>query len=81
MAPIPTPPTEPSDSPDAYVGLAADRAEHLARERGWSSVRALAPGTIVTMTLYPTRKELHRSAGRKRLPEMQPVNRHSEPRR
>ena len=49
MAPIPTPPTEPSDNPDAYVGLAADRAEHLARERGWSSVRALAPGTIVTM--------------------------------
>ncbi|GGT70890.1 I78 family peptidase inhibitor [Streptomyces althioticus] len=49
MAPIPTPPTEPSDSPDAYVGLAADRAEHLARERGWSSVRTLAPGTIVTM--------------------------------
>lgn len=49
MAPIPTPPTEPSDHPDAYVGLAADRAEHLARERGWSSVRALAPGTIVTM--------------------------------
>lgn len=32
-------------------------------------------------SLYPTRKELHRSAGRKRLPEMQPVNRHSEPRR
>ncbi|MFC8389255.1 I78 family peptidase inhibitor [Streptomyces sp. NPDC057238] len=49
MAPIPTPSAEPHDSPDAYVGLAADRAERLARERGWSTVRALAPGTIITM--------------------------------
>ncbi|AYL35279.1 I78 family peptidase inhibitor [Streptomyces fungicidicus] len=49
MAPIPTPPAEPHDSPDAYVGLAADRAEHLARERGWPTVRALPPGAIITM--------------------------------
>ncbi|MFC8371334.1 MULTISPECIES: I78 family peptidase inhibitor [unclassified Streptomyces] len=49
MAPIPTPSAEPHDSPDAYVGLTADRAERLARERGWSTVRALAPGTIITM--------------------------------
>ncbi|MFE2052152.1 I78 family peptidase inhibitor [Streptomyces sp. NPDC059459] len=49
MAPIPTPPAEPQDSPDTYVGLAFDAAERLARERGWSTVRSLAPGTIITM--------------------------------
>ncbi|MFD4574318.1 I78 family peptidase inhibitor [Streptomyces sp. NPDC058417] len=49
MAAIPTPPAEPQDSPDAYVGLEAGRAERLARERGWSTVRALEPGTIITM--------------------------------
>ncbi|MCX3060483.1 I78 family peptidase inhibitor [Streptomyces beihaiensis] len=49
MAPIPTPPADPDDNPEAYVGLDADGAERQARERGWSTVRALAPGTIVTM--------------------------------
>ncbi|RRR75176.1 proteinase inhibitor I78, partial [Streptomyces sp. RP5T] len=27
MAPIPTPPAEPQDSPDTYVGLDSDSAE------------------------------------------------------
>ncbi|NNN32116.1 proteinase inhibitor I78 [Streptomyces sp. S3(2020)] len=49
MAPIPTPPAEPHDSPDAYVGLESARAERLAREKGWSSVRSLPPGAIITM--------------------------------
>ncbi|MEU6001704.1 MULTISPECIES: I78 family peptidase inhibitor [unclassified Streptomyces] len=52
MAPIPTPPAqpqEPQDSIDAYVGLAADGAEQQARERGWSTVRSLPPGAIITM--------------------------------
>ncbi|MET7714175.1 MULTISPECIES: I78 family peptidase inhibitor [unclassified Streptomyces] len=49
MAPIPTPPAQPDDAPDAYVGLAADSAERLARERGWSTVRSLPPGAIITM--------------------------------
>ncbi|MFF4834235.1 I78 family peptidase inhibitor [Streptomyces sp. NPDC001315] len=49
MAPIPTPPAEPQDSPAGYVGLEARRAERLARERGWTTVRSLAPGTIITM--------------------------------
>ncbi len=49
MAPIPTPPAEPDDSPNTYVGLDADSAERLARERGWSTVRALPPGAIITM--------------------------------
>ncbi|MEV2254024.1 I78 family peptidase inhibitor [Streptomyces sp. NPDC050147] len=49
MAPIPTPPAEPQDSMDAYVGLAAEGAERQARERGWSTVRSLPPGAIITM--------------------------------
>ena len=49
MAPIPKPSAEPQDSPDTYVGLAADAAERRARERGWSTVRALPPGAIITM--------------------------------
>ncbi|MFD5858212.1 I78 family peptidase inhibitor [Streptomyces chartreusis] len=49
MAPIPKPPADPQDNPDAYVGLDADGAERLARERGWSTVRSLAPGAIITM--------------------------------
>jgi hypothetical protein len=49
MAPNPAPSAEPQDSPDGYVGLEASQAERLARERGWSTVRALAPGTIITM--------------------------------
>ncbi|MGW1727958.1 I78 family peptidase inhibitor [Streptomyces sp. NPDC002306] len=49
MSPIPTPPAEPQDSPDGYVGLAAGRAERLARERGWTTVRSLPPGSIITM--------------------------------
>ena len=49
MAPIPTPQAEPQDSPDAYVGLDAAGAERRARERGWSTVRSLPPGAIITM--------------------------------
>ena len=49
MAPIPTPPAEPQDSPDGYVGLDAEQAERRARERGWSTVRARPPGAIITM--------------------------------
>ncbi|MFF7972953.1 I78 family peptidase inhibitor [Streptomyces sp. NPDC007905] len=49
MAPIPTPPAEPQDSPDGYVGLHAASAERLARQRGWSTVRSLPPGAIITM--------------------------------
>ncbi|MGW5198753.1 I78 family peptidase inhibitor [Streptomyces spiralis] len=49
MAPIPTPPAEPQDNPETYVGLEAGRAEQLARERGWSTVRSVSPGAIITM--------------------------------
>ncbi|MFJ8887267.1 I78 family peptidase inhibitor [Streptomyces sp. NPDC102402] len=49
MAPVPTPSLQPDDTPDSYVGLDAGTADRQARERGWSTVRALAPGTVITM--------------------------------
>ncbi|MFD4779184.1 I78 family peptidase inhibitor, partial [Streptomyces sp. NPDC058427] len=49
MAPIPTPSAQPEDAPGAYVGLSAETAERQARERGWTTVRALPPGTVITM--------------------------------
>ncbi|MBT2529488.1 I78 family peptidase inhibitor [Streptomyces flavidovirens] len=49
MAPLPTPSEQPDDAPEAYVGLEATSAERLARERGWTTVRALPPGSIITM--------------------------------
>ncbi|MDQ0786156.1 hypothetical protein QFZ63_005959 [Streptomyces sp. B3I7] len=49
MASLPTPPQEPDDTPEAYVGHEAAEAERLARERGWTTVRSLAPGTVITM--------------------------------
>ncbi|MEU4264954.1 I78 family peptidase inhibitor [Streptomyces sp. NPDC025273] len=49
MAPVPSPPAQPDDTPESYVGLDAEAAERQARARGWSTVRALAPGTVITM--------------------------------
>ncbi|MFF2653455.1 I78 family peptidase inhibitor [Streptomyces sp. NPDC058045] len=49
MAPIPFPTQEPDDDPASYVGLAAAEAEERARGRGWSAVRSLPPGTMITM--------------------------------
>ncbi|MFI9614013.1 I78 family peptidase inhibitor [Streptomyces sp. NPDC052023] len=47
MAPFST--SEPDDDPETYVGLAQPDAEERARGRGWTTVRSLAPGTIITM--------------------------------
>ncbi|MGW7411920.1 I78 family peptidase inhibitor [Streptomyces sp. NPDC054863] len=49
MAPLPTPPVQPDDHPERYVGLAVEEAERTAREHGWSTVRTLPPGAIITM--------------------------------
>ncbi|MGW0121955.1 I78 family peptidase inhibitor [Streptomyces sp. NPDC003327] len=49
MAPTSRTPEPPRDAPESYVGLDADGAEQLARRRGWSVVRALPPGSIITM--------------------------------
>ncbi|MEU8522535.1 proteinase inhibitor I78 [Streptomyces sp. NBC_01216] len=37
------------DAPDAYVGLARERAERLAGLRGWSVVRSVPAGSIITL--------------------------------
>ncbi|MDI9883228.1 I78 family peptidase inhibitor [Streptomyces sp. HNM0645] len=49
MAPTPTPPGQPDDAPESYVGLDADSAERRARGRGWATVRSLPPGSVITM--------------------------------
>lgn len=49
MAPVPHPLNEPEDDIEVYVGLARQDAEDRARTRGWSTVRSLAPGTVITM--------------------------------
>ncbi|MEV8569034.1 I78 family peptidase inhibitor [Streptomyces sp. NPDC051322] len=49
MAPIPAPPVQPDDDPDSYLGLDGARAEERARERGWTTVRSLPPGSVITM--------------------------------
>ncbi|MER7913621.1 I78 family peptidase inhibitor [Streptomyces sp. NPDC090109] len=49
MAPTSRTPEPPRDAPESYVGLGAEGAEQLARTRGWSVVRTLPPGSIITM--------------------------------
>ncbi|MEU3602864.1 I78 family peptidase inhibitor [Streptomyces sp. NPDC006798] len=49
MASRPQPPAEPDDATEAYVGLAADAAGRRARARGWTTVRTLPPGAIITL--------------------------------
>jgi hypothetical protein len=41
--------SNPHDDLDAYLGLDGEVAERRARERGWSRVRTLPPGAVVTM--------------------------------
>ena len=64
MAPIPKPPAEPQDNPDTYVGLDTERAERLARDRGWSTVRSLPPGAIITMEYLSGRLNFEVKDGR-----------------
>lgn len=63
MAPVPTPSTQPDDTPGAYVGLASETAERRARERGWATVRALPPGTVITMEFQSGRINFEVEAG------------------
>ncbi|MYT29723.1 MULTISPECIES: I78 family peptidase inhibitor [unclassified Streptomyces] len=52
MAPEPNLPgdvPEIDDDPEAYVGLSQAAAEGRARDQGWSTVRALPPGAMITM--------------------------------
>jgi hypothetical protein len=49
MAAISNPGQQPQDKPETYVGLTAEDAQQRARAKGWTTVRALPPGAIVTM--------------------------------
>lgn len=64
MASIPTPSAEPDDAPEPYVGLDADSAERLARSRGWSTIRSLPPGAIITMEYLVGRLNFEVDGGR-----------------
>ncbi|MGW1886365.1 I78 family peptidase inhibitor [Streptomyces sp. NPDC001970] len=64
MASIPTPSAEPDDTPETYVGLDADSAESRARSRGWSTVRSLPPGAIITMEYLVGRLNFEVDGGR-----------------
>ncbi|MER7046209.1 MULTISPECIES: I78 family peptidase inhibitor [Streptomyces] len=49
MAPTPSSAAHPDDATSAYVGLSEESAEQRARRRGWTTVRSLPPGAIVTL--------------------------------
>ncbi|MBB1242463.1 proteinase inhibitor I78 [Streptomyces durbertensis] len=49
MADRPTTPSTPTDDPESYVGLSDRAAEETARRRGWTTVRSLEPGAMITM--------------------------------
>ena len=49
MAPESADPQPPEDRPETYVGLSPEDAERRARERGWTTVRQLAPDAFITM--------------------------------
>ncbi|MEU4211274.1 I78 family peptidase inhibitor [Streptomyces sp. NPDC026206] len=49
MAPLPNLPSDPDDDPEAYAGLPAEAAADRARGHGWTDVRALPPGAVITM--------------------------------
>ncbi|MGW1836638.1 I78 family peptidase inhibitor [Streptomyces sp. BBFR2] len=66
MAPEPQLPNGPDDDPEAYVGLARQEAEERAGERGWSTVRALPPGALITMEYRAGRLNFEVEDGRVR---------------
>lgn len=49
MSHTPPPSQPPEDALDAYVGLPAQAAEERAKGNGWTRVRTLPPGAIITM--------------------------------
>ncbi|MEU3504011.1 proteinase inhibitor I78 [Streptomyces hundungensis] len=62
MAPVPSHSAHPDDAPESYVGLDAEDAGRLARSRGWTTVRSLPPGSIITME-YLAGRTLRGSTG------------------
>ncbi|MFG2289158.1 I78 family peptidase inhibitor [Streptomyces sp. NPDC048595] len=49
MSDLPNLPNSPQDDIGTYVGLDRRDAEERARARGWTTVRSLPPGAIITM--------------------------------
>ncbi|MFG3499396.1 I78 family peptidase inhibitor [Streptomyces sp. NPDC047928] len=49
MGPLPNRPPQPDDSPDTYIGLNDSDAERRARSRGWTTIRSLPPGSVITL--------------------------------
>ncbi|AXI76756.1 proteinase inhibitor I78 [Peterkaempfera bronchialis] len=41
--------TPPHEDPEGYVGLSAEQAEAVARQRGWTTVRVVARDALVTL--------------------------------
>jgi hypothetical protein len=39
----------PKDDPKEYVGLTVDEARELAGRHGWTRIRVLPPGALITM--------------------------------
>ncbi|MFH8368114.1 I78 family peptidase inhibitor [Streptomyces sp. NPDC018031] len=66
MAPVPNHAQEPDDAPEGYVGLDAGTAEERARACGWSTVRQLPPGAIITMEYLAGRLNFEVEDGRVR---------------
>ncbi|WP_066955391.1 I78 family peptidase inhibitor [Streptomyces lushanensis] len=64
MAPIPSQFRQPDDVPESYVGLDAESAERRARRRGWTTVRSLPPGSIITMEYLEGRLNFEVDDGR-----------------
>lgn len=53
----------PDDDPGSYVGLTVETAEGRARERGWTTVRVLSPGMVITMEYLVGRLNLEVADG------------------
>ncbi|MFJ9342049.1 I78 family peptidase inhibitor [Streptomyces sp. NPDC101733] len=62
----PRPAEDPGEDPARYVGLEAVEAERLARSRGWSTLRRLPPGTMVTLEYLQGRLNFEVEEGRVR---------------
>ncbi|MGW6979279.1 I78 family peptidase inhibitor [Streptomyces sp. NPDC054932] len=56
----------PDDDPACYAGLDAGEAERRARGRGWTTLRMVPPGTILTMEYAEGRLNLEVEDGRVR---------------
>ncbi|MEV7443993.1 I78 family peptidase inhibitor [Streptomyces sp. NPDC056257] len=55
-----------ADDPARYVGLDAGEAERRARARGWTTVRTVPPGTMLTMEYLEGRLNFEVDDGRVR---------------